>query len=300
MRRRVGAAAAFSARDFLAAARRHGATEFNAIGAMLEILMRRPVEPDDADTDLRLCYTGPSPDRERQEAFEARFGLRVVCGYAMSESAVRVDLAARDAAIRRAGHAYVSIPTLGEINEARVVDDAGVDLGVGVTGELLLRNPVVTPGYWEMPEETAAAIVDGWLHTGDLVTVERRGHLHVRGTQEGGAAAPRREPSPAEVEDAVLTRIPSVARVCGRRGPVRALRGGDQGVRGDCAGRAASTSRSCASGRRLRLQRVQGAALLAADRRLAAYPDRAGGQAPAARRPPGQRSTTPSVPATPT
>ena len=76
----------FSARGFLDSARRHGATEFNAIGAMLEILMRQPPRPDDAETDLRLCYTGPSPAREWQEAFEARFGLRVVCGYAMSES----------------------------------------------------------------------------------------------------------------------------------------------------------------------------------------------------------------------
>ena len=46
---------------FLDSARRHGATEFNAIGAMLEILMRQPPRPDDAETDLRLCYTGPSP-----------------------------------------------------------------------------------------------------------------------------------------------------------------------------------------------------------------------------------------------
>ncbi|HEY9481969.1 MAG TPA: AMP-binding protein, partial [Micromonosporaceae bacterium] len=76
----------FSASRFLDSARRHGATEFNAIGAMLEILMRQPSRPDDADTPLRLCYTGPSPAREWQEAFEERFGLRVVCGYAMSES----------------------------------------------------------------------------------------------------------------------------------------------------------------------------------------------------------------------
>ena len=76
----------FSASGFLDSARRHGATEFNAIGAMLEILMRQPERPDDAETDLRLCYTGPSPTREWQEEFERRFGLRIVCGYAMSES----------------------------------------------------------------------------------------------------------------------------------------------------------------------------------------------------------------------
>jgi acyl-CoA synthetase (AMP-forming)/AMP-acid ligase II len=55
----------FSASDFLAAARRHGATEFNAIGAMLEILMRQPAQPGDADTPLRLCYTGPASEQER-------------------------------------------------------------------------------------------------------------------------------------------------------------------------------------------------------------------------------------------
>ena len=76
----------FSASTFLESARRHGATEFNAIGAMLEILMRRPERDDDADTPLRLCYTGPSPTRERQEEMERRFGLEIVCGYAMSET----------------------------------------------------------------------------------------------------------------------------------------------------------------------------------------------------------------------
>ena len=76
----------FSASGFLAAARRHGATEFNAIGAMVEILMRQPERPDDAENPLRLCYTGPSPTRERQEEIESRFGLRIVCGYALSET----------------------------------------------------------------------------------------------------------------------------------------------------------------------------------------------------------------------
>ena len=77
---------AFSAGTFLDSARRYGATEFNAIGAMLEILMRQPEHPDDADNPLRLCYTGPSPTEERQREIERRFGLRIVCGYALSES----------------------------------------------------------------------------------------------------------------------------------------------------------------------------------------------------------------------
>jgi hypothetical protein len=76
----------FSASGFLDAARRHGATEFNAIGAMLEILMRQPERENDADNPLRLCYTGPSPTEERHLEIERRFGFRIVCGYALSES----------------------------------------------------------------------------------------------------------------------------------------------------------------------------------------------------------------------
>ena len=183
----------FSASGFLDSARRHGATEFNAIGAMLEILMRQPERPDDADTDLRLCYTGPSPAQEWQEAFEQRFGLRVVCGYAMSESPYGLIWRHGTRPFGTLGSVRQH-PTLGVVNEARVVDDDGLDLGVGETGELLLRNPVVTPGYWEMPEETATTIVDGWLHTGDLVTVnDDETYTFVSRTQ-GGAAPPRAEP----------------------------------------------------------------------------------------------------------
>jgi carnitine-CoA ligase len=194
----------FSARDFIAAARRHGATEFNAIGAMLEILMRQPPRPDDADTGLRLCYTGPSPTQERQEEIEARFGFRIVCGYAMSESPYGLIWARGTRPFGTLG-VVRQHPTLGTVNEARVVDESGSEVAVGDTGELLLRNPVVTPGYWEMPEVTAATVVDGWLHTGDLVTVDPGGtYTFVARTKE--VLRRRGENlSPAEVEEAVMS-----------------------------------------------------------------------------------------------
>jgi crotonobetaine/carnitine-CoA ligase len=192
----------FSARGFLDSARRHGATEFNAIGAMLEILMRQPVRPDDADTDLRLCYTGPSPAREWQEAFETRFGLRVVCGYAMSESPYGLIW-------RHGTRPFGSLgsprqhPRLGTVNEVRVVDEAGRDLPPGDTGELLLRNPTVTPGYWDMPEETAAAVVDGWLHSGDLVTANADGTYTFVARRKEVLRRRGQILSPVEVEDTI-------------------------------------------------------------------------------------------------
>ena len=166
----------FSASDFLAAARRHGATEFNAIGAMLEILMRQPEQPGDAGTPLRLCYTGPAPERERHLEMERRFGMRIVVGYAMSESPYGLIWARGTRPYGTLGSARQH-PVLGTVNEARAVTPGGFPapderLPPGESGELLLRNPVTTPGYWGMPEETAALMAPGgWLHTGDLVTV---------------------------------------------------------------------------------------------------------------------------------
>jgi crotonobetaine/carnitine-CoA ligase len=220
----------FSASTFFDTARRHEATEFNAIGAMLEILMRQPERADDADTPLRLCYTGPAPDRERQLEIERRFGLQIVVGYAMSESPYGLIWARGSRPFGTLGSARQH-PRLGTVNYARVVgirdadttagrggadpggadpggaDPGGADpggaeaggadldggaeaggqaggveaggergagdmLGPGDTGELQLSNPVVTPGYWRMPAETAAVMTaDGWLRTGDLVTV---------------------------------------------------------------------------------------------------------------------------------
>ena len=192
----------FSASGFLDSARRHGATEFNAIGAMLEILARQPERDDDADTDLRLCYTGPSPDQEFHEAFEARFGLRIVCGYAMSESPYGTVWRHGTRPFGTLGHIRQH-PRLGTINEGRVIDDDGHDLGVGATGELLLRNPVITPGYWQMPTETAAAIVDGWLHTGDLVTVNADETYTFVARKKEVIRRRGLNLSPAEVEDAI-------------------------------------------------------------------------------------------------
>ena len=198
----------FSASGFLAAARRHGATEFNAIGAMLEILMRQPPRPDDADTPLRLCYTGPAPARERQEEMESRFGLRIVVGYAMSESPYGLIWHRGTRPFGTLG-APRQHPSLGVVNEVRVIGDDGRDLGPGETGELLMRNPVVTPGYWGMPEETASAITDGWLHTGDLVTVDDGGTYTFVSRKKEVLRRRGENLSPAEVEE-VLAEHPSV------------------------------------------------------------------------------------------
>jgi carnitine-CoA ligase len=203
----------FSASSFLDTARRHGATEFNAIGAMLEILMRQPERPDDADSPLRLCYAGPAPDRARHEEIERRFGLRIVIGYAMSESPYGLVWPHGQRPYGTLG-AVRQHPYLGTINEAKAVDPesagTGPALGAGETGEILLRNPVLTPGYWGMPSETAEVMTaDGWLRTGDLATVHADGTYTFVGRRKEVLRRRGENLSPLEVEE-VLDSHPAV------------------------------------------------------------------------------------------
>jgi len=198
----------FSASTFLDDARRFGATEFNSIGAMLEILVRQPVRPDDADNPIRRCYTGPSPDRDHQLEIEERFGFEIVCGYALSESPYALIWRHGERPYGTLGSARQH-PTLGHVNDARAVDD-GRFVGAGETGELELRNPVIMRGYYEMPEETAAVVVDGWLRTGDLVRVNDDDTYTFLGRKKEVIRRRGENLSPTEVE-AALERHPDIA-----------------------------------------------------------------------------------------
>jgi acyl-CoA synthetase (AMP-forming)/AMP-acid ligase II len=65
--------------------------------------------------------------------------------------------------------------------EVRVVDDEGRDVAADdhQVGEVWARGPTVTPGYWNLPAETSAAFVDGWLRTGDLAVIDASGYLNI-------------------------------------------------------------------------------------------------------------------------
>jgi crotonobetaine/carnitine-CoA ligase len=201
----------FSASTFLDSARAVGATQFNSIGAMLEILMRQPERDDDADNPIRLCYTGPAPERERHLQIEQRFGWEITCGYALSESPYGLVWLPGTRPYGTLG-APRQHPTLGHVNDARVhrAVDAGVE-GEPVVGELELKNPVLMVGYFEMPEETAAVMTDdGWLRTGDLVTANDDGTYTFVGRKKEVIRRRGENLSPTEVQDA-LERHPSVA-----------------------------------------------------------------------------------------
>lgn len=85
----------------------------------------------------------------------------------------------------------------------RIVDEEGNAVPVGQQGELLVKGPQVMKGYWQRPNETAAAIQDGWLHTGDVARMDEDGYLYIVDRIKDMVLVSGFNVYPAEVEDAI-------------------------------------------------------------------------------------------------
>ena len=100
-------------------------------------------------------------------------GCVVSEGYGMTESSPVISM--NPSGFEKLGTA--GIPLSG--TEIKVVDESGVEQQVGGVGELCVRGAQVMKGYWQRDEQTAEVIVDGWLHTGDIVTVDEQGYIKI-------------------------------------------------------------------------------------------------------------------------
>jgi len=126
-------------------------------------------------SSMRLWGSGAAPlPVEIVEPFETKFGGRLQEGYGLTEAAPVVS-AHRLSGERRLGSVGQPIPGV----EVRIVDDAGRVLPAGEIGEVCVRGENVMLGYYRMPEETARAIRDGWLHTGDMGRLDGDGYLYI-------------------------------------------------------------------------------------------------------------------------
>lgn len=89
--------------------------------------------------------------------------------------------------------------------ETKIVDDAGKEVGVNEVGELWLRSPVVTPGYWRKEKETRESITDGYFHTGDLVRKDEDGFFFVVDRKKNMFISGGENVYPAEIEKYLYT-----------------------------------------------------------------------------------------------
>lgn len=108
------------------------------------------------------------------ENFEKKFNVIISEGYGLSEASPVTCFNPLDRP-RKPGSIGTSIKNV----ENKVVNEYGEEVPVGEVGELVVRGPNVMKGYYKMPEETAAALRDGWLHTGDLARMDEEGYFYI-------------------------------------------------------------------------------------------------------------------------
>jgi fatty-acyl-CoA synthase len=140
------------------------------------------------------------------QAWREQKGVVFRLGYGLTEVGVNCFSMTNEDAVR--SHGSVGKPIFH--SEMRIVDpDTGADVPDGVTGELLIRGPHVCSGYWRKPEATAAAIRDGWFHTGDMAHRDAAGYYTIAGRYKDMIKSGGENIYAAEVE-AVFREHPAV------------------------------------------------------------------------------------------
>jgi acyl-CoA synthetase (AMP-forming)/AMP-acid ligase II len=148
---------------------------------------------------LRLCVSaGAIMPATLNRAFEDRFGIALLDGYGITETATMVTMNWPHGT-RNPGSCGLPVPGLA----VRVVDPlSGRDVAAGDEGELIVRGPNLMAGYHNRPEETAAALRDGWYRTGDLARSDANGYLTITGRLKELIIRGGQNIAPAEIEEA--------------------------------------------------------------------------------------------------
>ena len=203
----------FDALRCLQAIAQHRCTFFPAVPTMLQKVL---YHPDMAHYDLsslrRLCVGAapvPAPLLARLRERIADDAV-VINGYGLTEATAMV-----------ATH-QVTTDASGELHRAKsigrpiagitmaILDEAGAPVALDAVGEICVKGPNVMKGYYRMPEATAEAIVDGWLRTGDLGTVDADGYFTIVDRKKDLIIRGGQNVYPADIEEA-LYRHPAVA-----------------------------------------------------------------------------------------
>ncbi len=151
---------------------------------------------------------GMAVQRSVAERWKKVTGVTLVEAYGLTETSPAacinpLDLAEYNGAIG------LPIPS----TDACVKDDAGNSLPQGEIGELCIKGPQVMKGYWQRPEETAAAIdAEGWMHTGDIARMDEKGFFYIVDRKKDMILVSGFNVYPNEIED-VIAMMPGVAEV---------------------------------------------------------------------------------------
>lgn len=198
----------FSPEAVFTIAREQEATVFAGVPTMYNYLLQTPDGKAEDFESIRLCISGgASMPVALLKNFEEKFNVRISEGYGLSEASPVTCFNPLDRE-RKPGSIGTSIVNV----ENKVVDEAGEELPAGEVGELVVRGPNVMAGYYNLPEETAIALRDGWLYTGDMARVDEEGYFYIVDRRKDMILVGGYNVYPREIEE-VLYEHPDIAEV---------------------------------------------------------------------------------------
>jgi acyl-CoA synthetase (AMP-forming)/AMP-acid ligase II len=169
----------FEAQTALALTARYGVTLFYAVPPVLLALTQLPDLRKHDLSSVRYIMSGAAPlPPEIARRMQELTGIPVLQGYGLTEASPITHFNPVD------DPALIRLDSVGwhvSDQEEKIVDadDPTKELGPGEVGELIVRGPHVMQGYWKAPEETARALRDGWLHTGDIARQDADGYVFI-------------------------------------------------------------------------------------------------------------------------
>ncbi|MBE4741758.1 class I adenylate-forming enzyme family protein [Streptomyces caniscabiei] len=213
---------AFDPVRYLAGIQRHRATDILCVPTMTVALLEHPAREDHDLSSLTALLSGAAPAPVwLWKRVRAELGVEeITTGYGMTECGGAMTLTLpEDPLERQAG--TVGRPKLagpaglpdGTLATYKAIDPlTGEDLPPGAEGELVSQGPTHMRGFWKKPEETAKALRDGWVHSGDLGRVRDDGYLEVTGRTKELYKSGGELVMPKEIED-LLTAHPAISQV---------------------------------------------------------------------------------------
>lgn len=155
-----------------------GVTLWTAVPTMVWRVCEAPERHDyDTSTVASVSFGGSPSAEEMQRRIRETFpNLKATTNaYGLTESSSAATTLTGADALRKPDSVGLPMPTV----DVAIAGPDGTHLGPNQTGEVLLRGPIIMPGYWNKPEATASTVIDGWLHTGDVGHLDDEGYLFI-------------------------------------------------------------------------------------------------------------------------
>ena len=202
----------FDAREVLRLVAIEGVTRLSLVPSMGTLLLEVPDAGwPDVSSVRQVTVGGAPPSTALMAALEERFRCEVICGYGLTEASPQltkaVTLRSHDtlpADEQRRIRSTTGLPNVGVDLRVLDDDDREVPWDGATTGEICVRSNHTMAGYWERPDETAAALRNGWLRTGDVATVDAEGYVTIVDRRKDIVISGGENISSVQVEDVLL------------------------------------------------------------------------------------------------